>query len=204
MVATRVEDLTLQDVHTQFNLRPIRDLAFFPEWQLDLPEPTLAERQRLTEIQADYLYMSEAVMHENAVKMVVLSPLFSLAGFYRAPFRMTAETTIKIQTTDEGKIFRGCIDVLILHQNFWVLVVESKRNTFSLEVARPQALAYMLANPSADRPTFGLISNGVNFRLLKLLEQQYAESDEFYLGNQNDMARLLQILKHLGQLVTQL
>lgn len=196
---TQIKNLTLQDVHQQFSLRPTRDLAFFPEWQGTLPAVTDREREILTQIQADYLYMSEDVMHENAVKMVVLSPLFSLAGFYRAPFRIASEKMVKIQTTDDGKVFRGFIDVLVLHQNLWALVVESKRNTFSLEVARPQVLTYMLANPHPDRAAFGLISNGVNFRLLKLLGQQYGESDEFYLGNQGDMERLLQVLKQVGQ-----
>jgi hypothetical protein len=196
---TQIKNLTLQDVHQQFSLQPTRDLAFFPEWQGALPAVTDRERETLTQIQADYLYMSEDVMHENAVKMVVLSPLFSLAGFYRAPFRIASEKMVKIQTTDDGKVFRGFIDVLVLHQNLWALVVESKRNTFSLEVARPQVLTYMLANPHPDRAAFGLISNGVNFRLLKLLGHQYGESDEFYLGNQGDMERLLQVLKQVGQ-----
>ncbi len=69
-------------------LQMTRDLAFFPEWQGTMPPVTDRERETLTQIQTDYKYMSEDVMHENAVKMVVLSPLFSLAGFYRAPFRM--------------------------------------------------------------------------------------------------------------------
>jgi hypothetical protein len=196
---TQIKNLTLQDVHQQFALQPTWDLAFFPEWQGTMPAVTDRQRETLTQIQADYLYMSEDVMHENAVKMVVLSPLFSLAGFYRAPFRIASEKMVKIQTTDDGKVFRGFIDVLVLHQNLWALVVESKRNTFSLEVARPQALTYMLANPHPDRAAFGLISNGVNFRLLKLLGQQYGESDEFYLGNLGDMERLLQVLKQVGQ-----
>jgi hypothetical protein len=197
--STPIKNLTLQDVHQQFSLQPTRDLEFFPEWQGSLPAVSPRERETLTQIQTDYLYMSEDVMHENAVKMVVLSPLFSLAGFYRPPFRIASEKTVKIQASDGSKVLRGFIDVLVLHQNLWALVVESKRNTFSLEVARPQALAYMLANPSPDRATFGLISNGVNFRLLKLLGQQYGESDEFYLGNLGDMERLLQILKQVGQ-----
>jgi hypothetical protein len=201
MTAARIKDLTLQDVHTQFSLARTSDAQFFPEWQIDLPTVSPVEQQRLAEIQQDYLYQSEDVMHESAVKMVVLSPLFSLAGFYRPPFRIAAEKTIRIQATDRGKVYRGVIDVLVLHQQLWALVVESKRNTFSLEVARPQVLTYMLANPVSDRPTFGLITNGLNFRLLKLLGRQYGESDEFYLGNQQDMERLLQILRHLGQLV---
>lgn len=201
MTATRIKDLTLQDVHAQFNLSRASDSTFFPEWQVALPTVSTIEQQRLAEIQRDYLYQSEDVMHESAVKMVVLSPLFSLAGFYRPPFRIFAEKTIRIQATDRAKIYRGVIDVLVLHQQLWALVVESKRNTFSLEVARPQALAYMLANPVADRPTFGLITNGINFRLLKLLGRKYGESDEFYLGNQQDMERLLQILKYIGNVV---
>jgi hypothetical protein len=203
MTATRIKDLTLHDVHTRFALQPNQATDFFSEWQVALPGVSELEQERLREIQMDYLYQSEDVMHESAVKMVVLSPLFAMAGFYRPPFRIAAEKTIKIQATDDSKVFRGVIDVLVLHQHLWALVVESKRNTFSLEVARPQALAYMLANPSDDQPTFGLISNGINFRLLKLLGQEYGESDDFYLRNQNDMERLLQIMRHLGQVVNQ-
>lgn len=201
MTATRIKDLTLRDVHDRFDLRPTQDPDFFLEWQADLPPLSAAEREKLGEIQMDYLHQSEDVMHESAVKMVVLSPLFSLAGFYRSPFRIVAEKTIKIQEKDDGHLFRGLIDVLVLHRHFWVLVVESKRNTFSLEVARPQALAYMLAHPTGDSPTFGLISNGINFRLLKLVGLEYAESDDFSLRNQADMVRLLQALKYLGRLV---
>jgi hypothetical protein len=82
------------------------------------------------------------------------------------------------------------------------MVVESKRNTFSLEVARRQALTYMLANPSITLPTFGLISNGINFRLLKLFDREYAESGDFSLRSQTDMEQLLQGLKYLRELVS--
>jgi hypothetical protein len=201
MTATRIKDLTLQDVHQQFELKRTFDRSFFLEWQGEFPPLSSLEQQQLKEIQLDYLYQSEDVMHESAVKMVVLSPLFSLAGFYRPPFRIVAEKTIKIQATEAGKVYRGVIDVLVLHRQLWALVIESKRNTFSLEVARPQVLAYMAANPSPELPTFGLISNGINFRLLKLLKHQYAESDEFYLQNHGDIERLLQVLKHLAEIV---
>jgi hypothetical protein len=201
MTATRIKDLMLRDVYDRFNLSPTKNPNFFPEWQADFPPLDAAEREKLADIQMDYLHLSEDVMHESAVKMVVLSPLFSLAGFYRSPFRISAEKTIKIQEKDEGHLFRGLIDVLVLHRHLWVLVVESKRNTFSLEVARPQALAYMLANPNMNGPTFGLISNGVNFRLLKLVDREYAESDDFSLRSSADMEQLLNALRHLGQIV---
>jgi hypothetical protein len=107
MTATRIKDLTLHDVQTQFNLRLNQAADFFPEWQVVLPEVSTAERERLAEIQLDYLYQSEEVMHESAVKMVVLSPLFAMAELYRPPFRIAVERTIKIQATDGGKIWRG-------------------------------------------------------------------------------------------------
>jgi hypothetical protein len=201
MTATRIKDLVLRDVHEQFDLRPTQDPDFFPEWKGSLPELSAAEREKLREIQADYLHQSEDVMHESAVKMVVLSPLFSLAGFYRSPFRIVAEKSIKIQAKDDGHLFRGLIDVLVLHQQLWVMVVESKLNTFSLEVARPEALTYMLANPTTMGPTFGLITNGINFRLLKLLGREYDESGDFSLRSQADMEQLLGVLKSLGRIV---
>ncbi len=203
MTATKIKDLVLRDVHDRFDLKPTQNPDFFPEWQLEFPPLSSAEQEKLLEIQMDYLHLSEDVMHESAVKMVVLSPLFSLAGFYRSPFRISAEKSIKIQAKDNGHLFRGVIDVLVLHRHLWALVVESKRNTFSLEMARPQALAYMLAHPNVDNPTFGLISNGINFRLLKLMGQEYAESNDFSLRNQADMTQLLQALKYFGQLVVE-
>ncbi|MCU0548073.1 MAG: restriction endonuclease subunit R [Leptolyngbya sp. Prado105] len=204
MTATQIRDLTLREVHEQFGLRLTQAADFFLEWQVGLPELSAAEQTALTEIQMNYLDQSEEVMHENAVKMVVLSPLLSLAGFYRKPFRISAEKTIKIQATDAGKVYRGVIDVLVLHRQLWVLVVESKRNTFSLEAAKPQALTYMLANPVAGQPTFGLVTNGINFRFIKVLGQEYAESDDFYLRNQEDIGRVLKIMKHLGWVVSQM
>ena len=202
MVATQIRNLTLHDVHEQFQLQPTRELSFFPEWQGDFLDISESDRLILNQIQTDYLYMSEDVMQENAVKMVVLSPLLSLAGFYRPPFRLVTEKTVKITTKDQGRVFRGFIDVLVLHKRLWMLVVESKGNTFSLEVARPQALTYMLGNPSvhssSELSTFGLITNGVSFRFLKAVGRRYGESDEFYVGNSEDLVRVLQILRRLG------
>ncbi len=39
--------------------------------------------------------------------MVVLSPLLSVAGFYRRPFRPTAEKQVEIAVEEAGEIVRG-------------------------------------------------------------------------------------------------
>ena len=133
--------------------------------------------------------------------MVVLSRLLSLAGFYRAPFTMTTEYTVKIQAIDDGKTLRGVIDILVLHDKLWALLVESKRNTFSLEPALPQALMYMCGSPHPEYSTFGLISNGANSLLLKLKGKTYAQSKEFSLRNVGDLPELLRVLKRIGAIV---
>jgi hypothetical protein len=99
----------------------------------------------------------------------------------------------------------GEIDVLVLSQKLWILVIEAKKLDYSLEVARPQLLAYMLTAPLANRPVFGLMMNGVDFRFVKLDQvqnPQYAVSTAFNLFNPgNDLYSVLRILKRLGQLV---
>lgn len=66
----------------------------------------------------------------DAIKLVILAPLLDLAKFYRPPFRIITEEFIEISTEDKGEIIRGRIDVLILQQQLWILVIESKRSDF--------------------------------------------------------------------------
>jgi hypothetical protein len=137
--------------------------------------------------------------------MVVLSPLLDLAGFYQPPFKIETETSIDLVTEDEGAIVKGRIDVLVIQEQFWVLVIESKKAEFSLEAARAQALAYMLANPHPDQPSFGMITNGGSFvfvKLVKLQMPQYALSRVFsILSPGNELYNVLSILKRIGTVI---
>jgi hypothetical protein len=201
MTATQIKNLTLRDVIQKFRLTPSQDRTFFSEWQHDLPPLEPSDETALAEIETEYFYLSQQPMAEGAVKMVVLSRLLSLAGFYRSPFTMTTEYTVKIKAIDDGKTLRGVIDILVLHDKLWALLVESKRNTFSLEPALPQALTYMCGSPHPEYPTFGLVSNGANSLLLKLEGKTYAQSKEFSLRNVGDLPELLQVLKRIGAIV---
>jgi len=82
----QASELTLHEVKEKFNLQQVADERFFWEWQEDLPEPTDAEKQWLDQVKADFLYLTEYPRHEEMVKMVVLSPLLSLAVFFALPF----------------------------------------------------------------------------------------------------------------------
>lgn len=136
--------------------------------------------------------------------MVVLSSLLDLAGFYLPHFQIASEKSIEIADEDEGMIVRGEIDVLTIFNQLWILVIESKKTTFSLEVGQPQLLAYMLANPNQKKPVYGMISNGNSFIFIKLIQQdtpRYALSRLFYILNPgNDLYQILRVLKCLGRL----
>ncbi|WP_250122720.1 type I restriction endonuclease [Chroococcidiopsis sp. CCMEE 29] len=204
----QAQNINLIDLKEKFGLKLSDERQFFTEWLEHLPEIADLEKQYLDRVKVNYLNLVEhRPISEEMVKMVVLSPLLDLAGFYRPPFYVETETSVEISAEDEGEIVKGKIDVLVLNQQFWLLVIESKQAGFSLITAIPQALAYMLSNPDLEHPIFGLVTNGSNFIFLKLIKQDtpyYDLSDEFtLLKRENELYRILRILKNIGQVLKQ-
>jgi hypothetical protein len=78
----QAEKVTLYDLVKKFNLRLSEDKQFFQEGQGELSELTDGERQRLDRVKESYLNLTMRPMLEDMVKMVVLSPLLDLLGFY--------------------------------------------------------------------------------------------------------------------------
>jgi hypothetical protein len=174
--------------------------SFFNEWLEPLPEISIAEQQRLDLIKQRYLYHHQyGYMIEGAVNFIVISPLLELAGFYDPPFHIRSEVSVQLNLEDEDNIiYRGRIDGLVVREDLWIILVESKRTSFSIEVALPQALAYLCASPPTNRPRFGLVSNGAYSMFVKLEQGQYSFSDDFSLNNQrNEMYTVLSILNRL-------
>lgn len=156
MVQTiQAQNISLYDLKAKFVFYLVEDDQFFPEWIDDLPQITDLEKQSLDRVKSNYFNLTQRrPMLESLVQMVVISPLLDLAGFYQPPFKIEAETPVQISVEDEqGEIVQGRIDVLVLQNQLWILVVESKRTSFSIGLAIPQALAYMLANPDTEKPT---------------------------------------------------
>lgn len=196
------ERMTLYELEQQFGLQQVTDPAFFPEWQSGLPGLQEHELQRLERVKLAYANLARRSVLENTVKMAIVSPLLDLAGFFLPPFYVSTEEEVRIVAQDASTVVRGRIDVLVLKDQFWLLVIESKRAEFSLKVGIPQTLAYMLAKPQ-PQPLFGLVTNGSNFVFLKLMSEngpRYARSDEWILEQGNDLSRVLQILKRIASL----
>ena len=202
----QARNVTLRDLIDNFKLELVRNEHFFREWQDNLPEISEAERAFLDRVKESYFNLIEyPPLLEKTVQITILSPLLFASGFFLSPFHIRSEKSIEITAEDEGIIIRGQADVIILKNDLWVLTIESKENSFSVEVGLAQLLTYMLAAPDAkSRPSFGLIVAGGSFMFIKLVcgeQNQYGRSRIFEIANPgNELYAVLAILKRLGQL----
>jgi len=143
---------------------------------------------------------------ENTVKLAVVAPLLDLSGLFLPPFYVSTEDSVEIEATDEDIVVRGRIDILVLKDQLWVLVIESKQAEFSPKIGIPQMLSNMLAAPQRNCPLYGLVTNGTDFVFLKLVVQEvpcYERSRQFVLEQDYDLEQVLQILKQLAEITGQ-
>ncbi|NJM71918.1 MAG: type I restriction endonuclease subunit R [Scytonema sp. RU_4_4] len=183
--------ISLEELQEHFGLRLTTNPEFFPEWQENLPILTDEEKRALDRVKSNYFNLFNGrYLLEEVVKMVVLSPLLDLAGFYQPPFAIKTESSIEITAEDKGVIVRGNIDVLVIQQQLWVFVIESKSTKFDVMEALPQALTYMLDNPRSDKATFGFLVNGREFVFVKLTQEDrplYSRSYALSMERENEL-----------------
>lgn len=198
---------TFAEVESRFNLRRTEDLRFFTEWYEDLPEISEEEREGLDIIRRRYLYhLSGGNLTEGTVTLLLGAPLLEKARFYDPPYRIRGEAFVNIEVEGENEeILRGRIDVLVLQDRFWVILLESKRTGIALNAALPQTLAYMMGSPNPEKPVFGMVTNGDGVQFLKLSRlgvPQYDISEVFSpIPLRNRLYDVLKILKHIGKVI---
>jgi hypothetical protein len=196
---------SLNEVESVFGLVRSHDPEFFTEWLAPLPDLTVEEKINLDRVKASYLHSSNSgALTESTVNLLVTSPLLYLAGFCDPPFQIRGEVAVNVTAEENGLTYTGRIDALVLHQQFWLLLVESKQTKFSFSIALPQALAYLMSNPNPQRSTYGLVTNGDGFLFLKVTHNPtptYGLSDDFSMFTQsrNELWDVLGILKQLSQ-----
>ncbi len=205
MVQTiQAQDISLEELQENFGLQLTTDEKFFREWQDNLPSLTHEEKSCLARVRSNFFNLvNRRPLLEEGVKMVVLSPLLDLAGFFQPPFSIRTENSLEISAKDKELIVRGRIDVLVVQQRLWILVIESKSTKFDVMVALPQALAYMLDNSKSDKPQFAFLINGREFVFVKLQKADvpiYSRSYALSIDRDNELEQVLAALKNIGQL----
>ena len=202
----QAKNITLADLKENFGLVESSTGPLFAEGSVNLPSLSIMDLELLNKVKAEYKNLSVYEVLEPIVKMVVLSPLLSVAGFFLPPFQITAEKKVELMTEDDGVLIRGLIDLLVFYHEIWIVTIEAKRADYSLKVAFPQVLTYMLSSPNTQPIVSGLVTNGSEFRFIQLHKGEklgekpsYVMSDLFSNDRGDDFYRVAQILKYLGQ-----
>ena len=203
---TNASSLTLGTLRQTFGLRFDTSDRFFDEWLNNSPTLTEAELQGLDRLTRNYTYLSqEEPPLEEIVKLVVVSPLLDLAGFYQFPFLVKAEVSTNLDVADEDNTIavQGRIDILVIQDSFWILVIESKPARLDVTAGIPQALTYLLTAPKLQASCYGMVTNGREVLFLKCDRHQsvpqYTRSPTYRLiENKAERIQVLQGLKQIG------
>jgi predicted type IV restriction endonuclease len=212
-MTTNARILTLADLRHNFGVRLDPGDLFFSQWLDQAPFLTEAEQQGLERLTRNYSYLSqEDPPLEEVVKLVVISPLLDLAGFYQPPFLVKTEVGTTLEIADEPEIspIQGKIDILVVQEALWILVIESKPARLDVTAGIPQAITYLLSAPTSQTVLYGMVTNGREALFLKLDRSPSSQSSPHYsrsltyrlLESSSERQQVLQGLKYLGRLLS--
>ncbi|MBE9232615.1 type I restriction enzyme HsdR N-terminal domain-containing protein [Cuspidothrix issatschenkoi LEGE 03284] len=191
---------TIAEAEKRLSLTRNQSPDFFREWCDQLPPLNNDDIKNLTTLWQRYMYhRSDGHLLESTVILLLISPLLTIAGLYDPPFKIKAEESIQIIVADSEETLQGRIDILVLKERLWIIVVESKKTMLSVWSALPQTLAYLMANPNQNYPTFAMLTNGDDIVFIKLENQKYAISRVFApFTNQSELEFACQVLRKIA------
>ena len=195
----------LNEAHDLFQLRPTANSDFFPEWLGPFPALDLKDVEVCDRLRTRYrYYQSSGAITESTVNLIMIAPLLELLGLHDPPYLIKGEKHVRIEIEDRDQILDGLIDILVMKDQLWLVLIETKRHGFSVMQALPQTLAYMMA-PATDAQAspigYGLITTGEDYLFVKLDRQQRENdlSDKFTLSTrrENQLHMVVQVMKTL-------
>jgi hypothetical protein len=191
---------TIAEAEQKFGLVRSESKDFLTEWYDQLPEINSSDRTSLEVLWRRYIYhRSGGHLLESTVMLLLVSPLLTITGLYDPPFLLKAEESVLIKISDSEETLQGRIDVLVLRDRIWIIVLESKKTMLSVWSALPQTLAYLMASPNGDRPTFAMLTNGDDIVFVKLEGKQYAMSQVLSpLVNQGELEMAWRVLRKIA------
>lgn len=126
------QEVSLRYLIDNFGLQLVRNEDFFREWQDDLPEISDGEKELLNQVQEGYFnLLQNPPFLEDIVRMAIVDPILFIGKFFLYPYYIRSEKSIHLELADKDVIIRGRIDTLVMKEQLWVMVIESKRAEFS-------------------------------------------------------------------------
>ncbi|GAB4376026.1 MAG: hypothetical protein Kow00121_22450 [Elainellaceae cyanobacterium] len=210
MTLVNAKNLTLEEVHRLFQLERHYSGSFAE--LLTLEPLSDREQQEIHQTRAEFdHHLTSGEPSEGQVKLIAVSPLLRLAGFYRYPFQVAVEEGIaRIEVTDEDTVITGRFNILAINRAilrsvntpFWVLVIESKGGAISPSMGLPQLLTYAYRSLQQQPSIWGLVTNGEFYRFVYM---QGGDPPRYYLLPSLNLLdvdsahQLLQVLKAIRQ-----
>jgi len=206
MTTLQASNISLKEVHQLLGLKRQYNGSFVP--LLSLEPLTELEQQELRNIR-DYFenYLDNNKASEGQVKLVAISPLLRLAGFFADGIEIKVEEGIaRIEVQSEDLLISGRFDILAINQekssrqnqDFWVLVIESKESLASTIAGLPQVLTYAYSSLEHQPTVWGLVTNGASYQFIYMQQGNpptYQYMPELNLLNDSSLMQLLQVLK---------
>ena len=183
-----------QELHDRLGLVHSTGEGFFPEWQHLTIAPCPEDKLFLDGLQKRHSYYYNAgLLTEGTILLSIVAPLLENRGFHEPPFFVQSEVPVSLEISDRNEIYTGRIDVLVIRDRLWILVVEAKNSKFAADLALPQCLSYM--SGSSQPQTFGMVTNGTDFVFCKLVHKSYDFSEPFsLLSRHNRFYEIAEIL----------
>lgn len=211
MTTLIAKKLTLKQVHQLLHFEEQLN-GSFPS-SISLEPLTEFEQQELAQIRNDFRdYLIDGKVLEGQIKLLVISPLLRLAGFFHSPIKISLEQDIdEIVVEDEDTKITGRFDILAVNKEqpttsdvaFWLLVIESKNSSINSFEGLPQLLTYAHQSLEHQELIWGLTTNGTDYRLVLIRQGNPATYQQMPLLNLMDSEsaiKLLQILKAICKL----
>ncbi|MEQ9552180.1 MAG: restriction endonuclease subunit R [Coleofasciculus sp. G3-WIS-01] len=211
MTTLNAKNLTLDEVHQLFHFHKQYNTSF--ESLLSLEPITEFEQQQVEQTRSEFdNHLTSAAASEGQVKLVAVSPLLRLAGFYRYPLQIAVEEGIsRITITAEDTTITGRFDILAINKArqprdnvpFWVLVIESKNSAVSPSTGLPQLLTYAYKSLEYQESVWGLVTNGELYRFVYIQRGNppiYQLLPFLSLTDSESSMQLFQVLKAICQL----
>ena len=171
-----VSNLVLNDVHRLLKLEFNYSDSLKPF--LPLQPLTEMERRRLEEINANFKsYFFDGYILEGLVKVLFVSPLMWLSGFFHPKIEITLEERIaNIDIEDKEGVIKGRMDILATAKSLpeitlnplWILIIETNQFSVNASFCLPQLLTYAYKSLEHQESVWGLTTNGMDYQFVYL------------------------------------
>ncbi|MDB9312936.1 hypothetical protein PN462_07475 [Spirulina sp. CS-785/01] len=197
--------LTLKQVQQDLQMQA----NFVPDLSQYLTLEPLTQTEALHNLQhlAESYYLSGRLL-EGQVKLLLVSPLLWLAGFYTPEIEILLEEKIaEIYLEDQDIVIRGRMDILALSRtpnlpNFWILLIETKNAAIDTSAGLPQLLTYGSTGLTHQNTIWGLVTNGIDYQFVQLQGGEPKSYRVFPKLSLLYLAQAEQVLQVLQALVT--